>query len=151
MIVFDDFTTEGKSLEWARTLLSEAGAARVIALTIGKYPSRHTVYRLRPGVTIDPFTTNDVSLAHFQTTTGPGGAEEGPSVVLTRAMEHYAAAEERAVEPQTPEAAPARMAHPAPRPVHAGTRSPMTAYKIARQRHLADMLTHLQQDAYPLV
>lgn len=27
----------------------------------------------------------------------------------------------------------------------------MTAYKIARQRHLADMLTHLQQHAYPLV
>ncbi|MER6230619.1 hypothetical protein ABT169_15930 [Streptomyces sp. NPDC001616] len=27
----------------------------------------------------------------------------------------------------------------------------MTAYKIARQRHLADMLTHLQQNAYPLV
>ncbi|GHB29998.1 MULTISPECIES: hypothetical protein [Streptomyces] len=151
VIVFDDFTTEGKSLEWARTLLSEAGAARVIALTIGKYPSRHTVYRLRPGVTIDPFTTNDVSLAHFQTTTGPGGAEEGPSVVLTTAMKHFAAAGEVAVEPQAPEAAPARMVHPAPRPVPAGTRSPMTAYKIARQRHLADMLTHLQQHAYPLV
>ncbi|MGW6275101.1 hypothetical protein [Streptomyces sp. NPDC055060] len=27
----------------------------------------------------------------------------------------------------------------------------MTAYKIARQRHLADMLSHLQQHAYPLV
>ncbi|MFD9444214.1 hypothetical protein ACFWBR_38020 [Streptomyces sp. NPDC060006] len=151
VIVFDDFTTEGKSLEWARTLLSEAGAARVIALTIGKYPSRHTVYQLRPGVTIDPFTTNDITLTHFQTTTGPGGAEEGPSVVLTTAMEHFAAAEEVAVEPQASEAAPARMAHPAPRPVPAGTRSPMTAYKIARQRHLADMLTHLQQNAYPLV
>ena len=39
VIVFDDFTTEGKSIEWARILLGEAGAARVIALTIGKYPS----------------------------------------------------------------------------------------------------------------
>lgn len=77
MIVFDDFTTEGKYVEWARTLLSEAGAARVIALTIGKYPSRHTVYRLRPGVTIDPFTTNNITLADFQTTSGPGGAGRG--------------------------------------------------------------------------
>ncbi|MEU6548334.1 hypothetical protein [Streptomyces sp. NPDC046859] len=112
--------------------------------------SKLRVYRLRSGVTIDPFTTNDVSLAHFQTTAGPGGAEEGPSAVLTTAMEHFAAAEEAAVEPQAPEAAPARMAHPAPRPVPASTRSPMTAHKIAR-RHLADMLTHLQQHAYPLI
>jgi hypothetical protein len=85
-------------------------------LTIGKYPSRHTVYRLRPGVTIDPFTTNDVTMAHFQTTTGPGVGEEGPSVILTTAMEHFAAAEERAAEPRTSEAAPDRMAHPAPAP-----------------------------------
>ncbi|MEV6782076.1 hypothetical protein [Streptomyces sp. NPDC051098] len=150
VIVFDDFTTEGKSVEWARILLSEAGAARVIALTIGKYPSRHTVYRLRPGVTIDPFGTNNITLADFQTTSGPGGAGEGPSMSLTAAMEHFtAAAEKAAAEPAATE--PARMAHPAPRPVPAGTRSPMTSYKIARQQHLGQMLTHLQQNAYPLV
>ncbi|MFC9734321.1 hypothetical protein ACFWGM_05000 [Streptomyces roseolus] len=92
VIVFDDFTTEGKSVEWARILLSEAGAARVIALTIGKYPSRHTIYRLRPGVRIDPFATNDISLADFRKTVGPRGAEEGPSMSLAATMQHFASA-----------------------------------------------------------
>jgi hypothetical protein len=109
VIVFDDFTTEGTSIEWAHTLLSEAGAARVIALTIGKYPSRHTVYRLRPGVTIDPFTTNDVTLADFLTTTGTGGAQEGPSLSLTAAMNHFvAAAETQSPAAQDPAPAPER-------------------------------------------
>lgn len=70
---------------------------------------------------------------------------------LTAAMEHFAAAEEAAAEPPAPEPTTARMPHSAPRPVPAGTRSPMTAYKNARQQHLGQMLTHLQQNAYPLV
>jgi phosphoribosylpyrophosphate synthetase len=37
ILIFDDFTTSGKSLDWARNLLYEAGAARVVGLTIGKY------------------------------------------------------------------------------------------------------------------
>ncbi|MER5915716.1 hypothetical protein ABT124_36130 [Streptomyces sp. NPDC001982] len=153
MIVFDDFTTEGTSVEWARTLLDEVGAAQVIALTIGKYPSRHIVYRLRSGVTIDPFTTNDVTLADFRTARGPGGAGEGPSLSLAAAVDHFAAAGEGPAAPQTsePATATARMAHPAPRPVPAGRRSLMTSYKNARQQHLGGMLTPLQQQVYPLV
>lgn len=152
VIVFDDFTTEGKSIEWARALLSQAGAAQVIALTIGKYPSRHTVYRLRPGITIDPFTTNDVTLADFLTTTGTGGAEEGPSLSLTAAMNHFvAAAETQPPAKQDPDPAledtrEARLRPPA------GRRSAMSSYKNARQRHLAGMLTELQLgQVYPLV
>ncbi|MDX3030874.1 hypothetical protein PV421_36200 [Streptomyces scabiei] len=152
VIVFDDFTTEGKSIEWARTLLDEAGAARVIALTIGKYPSRHTVYRLRPGVTIDPFTTNDVTAADFLTTSGPGGAAEGPSRSLAAAMAHFAAtAEEPPAAAKSPEPATGSASATAtatPRPAPAGTRSPMTSGKNARQRHLVDMLDELQSQGW---
>ncbi|WP_306191422.1 hypothetical protein [Streptomyces sp. MK5] len=151
VIVFDDFTTEGKSIEWARTLLSETGAARVIALTIGKYPSRHTVYRLRPGVTIDPFTTNDLTVADFLTTTGPGGVEEGPSLALTAAMNHFvAAAEDQPAAEPDPAPAPENSRQARLRPP-TGRRSAMTDYKNARQRHVASMLTHIQQQVYPLV
>ncbi len=153
VIVFDDFTTEGKSIEWARILLGEAGAARVIALTIGKYPSRHTVYRLRPGVTIDPFTTNDVTAADFLTTSGPGGAAEGPSRSLTAAMAHFAAsAEEPTAAANSPEpttGSAAATATPAtPRPAPAGTRSVMSSGKNARQRHLVDILDELQSQGW---
>jgi len=44
VIVFDDFTTSGMSLEWARNLLEAAGASRIILLTIGKYGTTHTIY-----------------------------------------------------------------------------------------------------------
>jgi hypothetical protein len=44
IIMFDDFTTTGRSLEWARNLLYAAGAVRVILLTIGKYRYDHDVY-----------------------------------------------------------------------------------------------------------
>ncbi|MEU9061686.1 hypothetical protein AB0D13_23205 [Streptomyces sp. NPDC048430] len=152
VIVFDDFTTEGTSIEWARILLDEAGAARVIALTIGKYPSRHTVYQLRPNVTIDPFTTNDVTAADFLTTSGPGGAAEGPSRSLTAAMTHFAAAAEEpsaaAKNPKTATGSASATATARPRPAPAGTRSPMTSGKTARQRHLVAILDDLHGDGW---
>jgi len=91
VIVFDDFTTEGKSLEWARTLLVAAEAAQVIALTVGKYPSAHTAYALRPGLKIDPFTTNPLTAGDFTTSPRPGGAEDGPARSLRRAMVRFIA------------------------------------------------------------
>ncbi|GGL16262.1 phosphoribosyltransferase [Mangrovihabitans endophyticus] len=54
VIVFDDFTTTGSSLEWAWNLFLAAGAREVIALTIGKYSTRYTTYDPKPGVSIDP-------------------------------------------------------------------------------------------------
>jgi hypothetical protein len=55
IIVFDDFTTTGMSLEWARNLLYAARASRVILLTIGKYPGPYTLYVPRRAATVKPF------------------------------------------------------------------------------------------------
>lgn len=55
VIVFDDFTTTGQSLEWARNLLYSAGASQVVLLTIGKYPKPHTVHQLKPFAGVRPF------------------------------------------------------------------------------------------------
>ncbi|MEU8351362.1 hypothetical protein [Streptomyces sp. NPDC048845] len=151
VVVFDDFTTEGTSIEWARTLLLRAGAAEVIALTVGKYGSRHTRYELRPGTAVDPFDVNDLTAADFVKTTPAGGTGEGPADSLTAAMQHFIAAAQ-----DQPAAAPgpAPVSHngEARRRPPAGVRSAMTSYKNARQRHLADMLTHIRdQEVYPLV
>ena len=45
VVVLDDFTTTGMSLEWAKTLLLSAGAAEVIMVAVGKYPGPHNRYR----------------------------------------------------------------------------------------------------------
>lgn len=42
VFVFDDFTSSGMSLEWARHLLLRAGASKVTLLTLGKYSRSHT-------------------------------------------------------------------------------------------------------------
>ncbi|MER7178554.1 HAD family hydrolase [Streptomyces hyaluromycini] len=91
VIVFDDFTTEGKSIEWARTLLTSAQVAQVIALTIGKYgASRHTAYQLRPGTTIDPYKVSyHLAAANFVTTPVTGAAGPGPDDALKATMSHF--------------------------------------------------------------
>lgn len=68
VIVFDDFTTNGMSLEWARLLLSAAGAGRIVMLTVGKYGTSHYRYDLRSGIRLDPFTLNTLSATDFVTT-----------------------------------------------------------------------------------
>ncbi|MFF7545725.1 hypothetical protein ACFZCU_19165 [Streptomyces canus] len=98
VIVFDDFTTEGKSIEWARTLLTSAKAAQVIALTIGKYgASRHTAYQLRPGTTIDPYKVSyHLAATSFLTTRVIGAAGPGPDDALKATMSHFIAAAQSA-------------------------------------------------------
>ena len=44
VIVFDDFTTSGNGLEWARNLLLAGGARDVVLLTIGKFGRMRTDY-----------------------------------------------------------------------------------------------------------
>jgi hypoxanthine phosphoribosyltransferase len=60
ILVFDDFTTSGRSLDWARSLLLAAGAGRVVLMTVGKYPGPyHECYTPRSTETIAPFSRKD--------------------------------------------------------------------------------------------
>lgn len=59
VVVVDDFTSSGRSLDWARNLLVSAGASPVVLLTIGRFgrrpPHTHTLYTpLGSGVVV-PF------------------------------------------------------------------------------------------------
>ncbi len=56
VVVLDDFTTTGMSLEWAKTLLLSAGAAEVTMVAVGKYPKPHDRYRFDGEV--DPYDLN---------------------------------------------------------------------------------------------
>ncbi|MEU2762949.1 hypothetical protein [Streptomyces sp. NPDC007094] len=98
VVVFDDFTTEGKSIEWARTLLTSANVDQVIALTIGKYGvSRHTAYQLRSGTTIDPYKVSyHLAATNFTTTSVTGSAGPGPDDALKATMSHFIAAAQSA-------------------------------------------------------
>jgi len=69
ILVFDDFTTTGKSLEWARNLLYAGGADRVVLLTIGKYvrggsPTYSLHEAVKPDL-ITPYELNDYDEADF--------------------------------------------------------------------------------------
>jgi hypothetical protein len=66
VVVFDDFTTHGMSLEWARLLLTAAGVGRIVMLTVGKYGTRHTCYELR-GRNLDPYAPNAMTADDFTT------------------------------------------------------------------------------------
>ena len=64
VLVLDDFTTSGRSLEWARNLIYAAGASRVILFTIGKYRYDHSVYTPRDEF-VAPFVRNDYTRGQF--------------------------------------------------------------------------------------
>lgn len=64
VILFDDFTTTGRSLEWARNLLYTAGASRVVLLTIGKYRWNHDVY-IPAGELASPFEIHEYEESDF--------------------------------------------------------------------------------------
>ncbi len=69
VIVFDDFTTSGMSLDWARSLLYQAGADRVILVTFGKYgrnhPLMHHYYRPPAARPVQPFALNNYADHEF--------------------------------------------------------------------------------------
>lgn len=68
VVVVDDFTTHGMSLEWARLLLTAAGTRRIVMLTVGKYGSRHTRYDLKDPSTLAPYRINTLTADSFTTT-----------------------------------------------------------------------------------
>lgn len=66
-MIFDDFTTSGKSLDWARNLLYEAGAARVVGLTIGKYGYKPLTEIYEPkGIDIAPYVLGTYEDSNFR-------------------------------------------------------------------------------------
>jgi hypothetical protein len=68
VVVLDDFTTHGMPLEWARLLLTAAGAQRIVMLTVGKYGSRHTRYDLKDPNMLAPYQLNTLTADSFTTT-----------------------------------------------------------------------------------
>nr|BEK71527.1 hypothetical protein KPHV_87540 [Kitasatospora purpeofusca] len=159
IVVFDDFTTSGMSLDWARTLLAEAGAAEVIALTIGKYPGPYTYYTPRPGVRVDPFSTNTLTGADFTTTTVNPGMGPGPAAALQQTIHRLIAQRRTEAAAPTPTAgktttpttgpapaAPGRLPHPRTDPP--GRPIPEPPYRTPRERHLGEQLARLQAIGY---
>ena len=63
IVVFDDFTTDGNGLDWARNLLLAGGARKVLLVTIGKFVKggipTQLINRPAPGVTVRPFELTD--------------------------------------------------------------------------------------------
>lgn len=68
VVVLDDFTTHGMSLEWARLLLTAAQTRQIVMLTVGKYGSRHTRYDLKDPSTLAPYQLNTLTAENFTTT-----------------------------------------------------------------------------------
>jgi phosphoribosylpyrophosphate synthetase len=69
IIVFDDFTTTGQSLEWARNLLKSGGAGRVVLVTAGKFKHTHTLYSPVAADTIEPFVLKAYESSRFRSKT----------------------------------------------------------------------------------
>lgn len=68
VVVFDDFHTTGKSMDWARNLLTAAGASAVIGITLGKFGTTnfpHEFYRPKQGVIISPYSLKSYTLDNF--------------------------------------------------------------------------------------
>lgn len=65
VIVFDDFTTTGQSLEWARNLLKSGGAKRVLLVTAGKFKHYHTLFSPVSANRIQPFALNSYAPSEF--------------------------------------------------------------------------------------
>lgn len=71
IVVVDDFETDGNSLECARNLLLQAGAASVTCVSIGKYRMRgqglaRNVFAPTDGYTWDPYAPTAHVLANFR-------------------------------------------------------------------------------------
>ena len=72
IVVVDDFTTEGWSLECARNLLYKAGAVEVVCITIGKYGSKHYIATAAKEYTWNPYKeiTHKTGTFEFESTPG---------------------------------------------------------------------------------
>jgi hypothetical protein len=93
VVVFDDFTTTGMSLEWARNLLYAAGANMVILMTIGKwgrssFGQTHRLHTPRDGVAIDPYALDTYSDEDFAIKPLDMNRDEKAEMVIRTSFEH---------------------------------------------------------------
>lgn len=88
VIVFDDFTTSGMSLEWARNLLANAGAKTIILLTIGKYKTTHTIYTPTSAGLIRPFELNDYDVSDFETHEAMMSRNPAAQTIIRTSFQH---------------------------------------------------------------
>jgi Haloacid dehalogenase-like hydrolase len=66
VVVLDDFTTTGQSLEWARNLLYQAGAKEVTGIALGKIGKTQEIYTTKTD--FDPFAPNSLGGKDFHFT-----------------------------------------------------------------------------------
>jgi hypothetical protein len=79
------------SLEWARLLLREAKASRVILLTIGKYGSSYDSYAVLPNVTFDPYTMGALDASDVMYSARFGFDHYSANrAIVQRSFEHWA-------------------------------------------------------------
>ena len=64
VVVFDDFTTDGLSFEWARNLFYAAGASCVVLVAIGKYGRKH--FLRTPKIPLSPFEERSYKEEDFE-------------------------------------------------------------------------------------
>ena len=67
ILIFDDFITEGHSFDWARNLLLEAGAARVVGVFVGVYGGVKGFRSPVDGTVLDPYANVNLTSADFST------------------------------------------------------------------------------------
>ena len=91
VLVFDDFTSSGKSLEWARQLLYGAGADRVVGLTVGKYGRKPLTEVYAPnGVDIAPFALGSYKHGDFRRRLYDMNRDPSSYDVLKMSFDRYA-------------------------------------------------------------
>jgi hypothetical protein len=97
VIVFDDFTTSGMSLDWARSLLYSGGAERVILVTFGKFgqnhPLRHNFYEPHQLKPVRPFELNNYAIHEFTWTALPMTRDNSARSVTQTMFTHWSRGE----------------------------------------------------------
>jgi len=89
ILVFDDFTTTGRSLDWARNLLLAVGAGRVVLMTVGRYTGPwHKCHTPRSAEMITPFSLKEYDPADFHTRSIHMREDSSVRQVIATSFEH---------------------------------------------------------------
>jgi hypothetical protein len=87
VVVFDDFTTDGLSFEWARNLFRAAGAKRVVLVAIGKYGRKH--FLRIPEIPLSPFEESSYEEKDFEVREIPLNESNDAADILKKLLEEW--------------------------------------------------------------